>query len=162
MKGFLKYLSEKIENRIKEVMEKQLYNWHPNSRAWKDFKQVVGLSPKVWIASGWIKGSITFWYSRMAKSYIIGVNPRKMHREYKHGGVKLSKRSGVLLKDILRKLEFGTSNTVARPLFVPVFNEVKKDIDIHFSNYTQKPLRNESYTQKTRRSVSSYFKKSDI
>lgn len=138
VKEFLEYLSKFLVWRIDEVIEKQLYSWSPLSASWKFSKKKLGLSPKQWVASGFIKDSIKYWHSRAQKTYIIGVHPYKKHREYKFGGVMIKKRN-VLLVDVIRKLEFGSAaeNLPARPLFSKVFREVEEDLSIHLAGFVK-------------------------
>lgn len=135
VKGFMVYLADKMVKRVHQVIRRQIYNWHPLSRTWRLFKKEWGLDPRIWRASGWIEESIHFWHSRQMNSWLVGVHPRKQHREYKRGGVKTSKPSGVLITRIIRKLEFGTQRTPARPLFVPVMAEFKRDLNLHYADY---------------------------
>lgn len=135
IEGFLKFLAQKMVDRVHEVIRNQSYNWHPLSRTWVAFKKSWGLDPRIWRASGWIEDSIHYWYSRKNNCWMVGVNPRKQHRRYKRGGIAISKRSGVLIIDIIRKLEFGTQKTPARPLFTRVIAEVKKDVNSYYKEY---------------------------
>ena len=51
LKGFLEWMTQKVIDRIEEVIKRQAYNWDPLSESWKSFKEKMGLDPKIWVAS---------------------------------------------------------------------------------------------------------------
>lgn len=125
VKDYARFLAIKMVKRLKVVVKRKLYNWSPLSKTWKLYKKQMGLSPKTWYASGELLGSIRFWYSQKDNSYYVGVNPRKLHKEYKFGGTYKTKRTKTKIIDIIRRLEYGSLNTPARPLFTEVIKEFK-------------------------------------
>lgn len=118
MMDFLAYQADLIVKRIKYVIKNQIYSWHPLSPSWKRFKELNGLSPKIWLASGQVEESITYFYNAMADSYFVGVHPSKRHKGYGK-----THKSGVRIIDVIRWMECGTPKMKARPLFGKVMME---------------------------------------
>ena len=136
-KEFLRYLVERIVERLNKVIRNQLYanRYEGLSKSWASFKKRMGLDPGYWIASGQLKDSIQWWYSSKYKRFLVGVHPRLKHRKYMEGGVYKTVKT-VKMVDIIRWLEKGTRRGIpARPLFSKVFEEFQKDLDKHYINY---------------------------
>ena len=121
---FLEWQSGLIVERINTVVKRQLYSWSPLSDSYKKWKEKMGLSPDIWIASGYVLKAIHYYYNPMSDSFFIGVHPTLRHREYLKGG-KLGTKTGARVLDIIRWLEFGTRKMPPRPLFTKVFSEFR-------------------------------------
>lgn len=124
MYEFLEWQSKKVIVRINDVIRRQLYNWHPLSDSYLQWKKQMGLDPRIYIASGQLLEAIHYWFlpSFGKPQFFIGVHPTKRHKGYNGKG---KKRKTVRLVDILRWLEFGTSKMRPRPIFSKVFSEFK-------------------------------------
>jgi len=125
MKGYLEWLTQKVVDRLEEVMRRQLYNWHPLSKSYLEWKKKMKLDPRIWLASHQTREAITYWWVPLASAWMIGFHPRTLHRKYKRGGIDLGKKTKARLLDIVRWLEHGTTKMPPRPLFGPVLNEFK-------------------------------------
>lgn len=125
MKGYLEWLTQKVIDRIDEVLRRQLYNWEPLSKSYKDWKKKMGLDPRIWLASHQTTKAITYWWVPLAQSWYIGVNPRMLHRKYKKGGIDQGKKTKARLYDIIKWVELGTTKMPPRPLFTKVLKEFK-------------------------------------
>lgn len=133
MKGYLEWLTQKVIDRIDEVMRRQLYNWAPLSKSYVEWKKKMKLDPRIWLASHQTKNAITYWWVPLADSWYIGVHPRTLHRKYKRGGIDSGKKTKARLLDIVRWMELGTTKMKPRPLFVPVLKEFKsKSVQLRF------------------------------
>ncbi len=124
-KEYAAFLAEHIVSRLRTVVRRQLYNWSPLSKTWKAYKKEMGLSTKIWIASGQLIQSVKFWYSARDKAWIVGVHPRLLHKKYKKGGIYSTVKTKVKIIYIIRKLEYGNLRTPPRPLFTKVFDEFR-------------------------------------
>jgi hypothetical protein len=122
MKGFLEWQCDLVVKRIDEVIKRRLYNWHPLSPSYLDWKKKTHLDPRTWIATGQTLNSIHYWYSGLADAFFVGVHPTKRYR-YPDKNGQLTTKKGAKILDILRWLEFGTTKMKARPLFSKVFKE---------------------------------------
>lgn len=143
MHEFLGLVCEDIKERIKFVVANQLYSWSPLSATWLSQKKELGLSPKIWYASGELVNAITYWFHKPTNSYIIGVHPRKLHHQYTKGGVYKTKRTKVLLMDIIRKLEYGTSTIPPRPLLTKVLDEFRPTLRLSYTKFIVDKARQE-------------------
>lgn len=138
VKGYLEFLGKLVVKLLRRSINRQRYRWQPLSPAYRDWKKAMKLDLRIWIASGEVRNSIKCWHSRLYNSFIVGVNPRKLHHVYKEGGIYKSKKTKVLLIDIIRFMEFGTRNMPPRPLFAPVFREIEKNQGKYFQQYLKK------------------------
>lgn len=125
IRGFLEWQVSKVKDRVKEVVDRQLYSWSPLSTAYTQFKKRMGLSPKIWYASGQLLEAVHYWYVPLGDQWFIGVHPTLRHRAYKKGGGLDWSKKGARLVDIIKWLEFGTTKMPARPLFTKVLGEFK-------------------------------------
>jgi hypothetical protein len=126
MAGFLEWQCDKVRERIREVVKTQAYKWEPLSPNYVQFKERMGLSPKIWFASGQVMDSIIYWYDALGDQWLIGVHPTLRHRGYKKGGGLDWSKKGARIIDIIRWMEMGTTKMPARPLFTKVLAEFKK------------------------------------
>jgi len=123
IRGFLEWQADLVTKRINEVVKRQLYTWSPLSPSWVQFKKRMGLSPRIWYASGQVLESIHYWYVPLGDQFFIGVHPTKRHRAYKKGGGIDQSKKGARIIDIISWMETGTRKMPARPLFSKVLGE---------------------------------------
>lgn len=134
IRGFLKWQAGLVTERINEVVKRQLYTWSPLSPSWVQFKKRMGLSPKIWYASGQVLDSIHYWYVPLGDQFFIGVHPTKRHRAYKRGGGIDQSKKGAKIISIISWMEKGTTKMPPRPLFSKVLSEFsskKKQQDLY-------------------------------
>jgi hypothetical protein len=125
IRGFLKWQVEQVTDRIKEVVDRQVYSWSPLSPSWVQFKSRMGLSPKTWYASGQVMDAVHYWYVPLGDQWFIGVHPTKRHRAYMKGGGINQKKKGARIIDIIKWMEHGTTRMPPRPLFSKVLGEFR-------------------------------------
>lgn len=127
---------------VKDVIERQLYDWKPLSPKYRRFKERHGLDPRILIAT---------------HDYLDGIGVRRLKDGSVYVGVKRRrhKPSGLMLERLARIHEFGTRNkrVPARPHWRPVLSVIKRDLkqtraDLKTVAYVpvQEFLRKQAYT----------------
>jgi len=111
---FASWLADTMAEMLVDYINLQHYlgRWTPLSPAYKEWKESVGLSTDIWIATGTLRDSIRS--KKISGGYSVGPDP---HAEYENG---------VSVLDVARWMEFGTSRMPARPLFGPVTDNIRK------------------------------------
>lgn len=87
------------------------------------YKRVHHLSMKSWKATGLLQKSIVA--KRRAISYYVGVDPNKRYR------------NGAKVIDIATCMEYGTSRMPARPLFRPIFEDIRKHVKDYWEDFLE-------------------------
>ena len=110
----LKKISLQAEKRAVDHMSKQDLGWKPLSEDYKKRKAKKQLSEKILIASSTYFQSITSWSDK--KKAVAGVRKNVKNKD------------GVVIADLAKIHEYGSKskNIPARPLWQPVFREMRK------------------------------------
>lgn len=113
---FAAYMAKELRNQFKDAITKQRFKstWPPLSIPYRDWKGDHNLSLNIWEATGYLKKSIV--YRKRNGYYLVGIDP---YKKYKDGPKVLY---------VAQCIEYGTSRMPARPLFRPIFNQVRKNI----------------------------------
>lgn len=125
---FAAYVAGIMRDQFKEAIDKQRFKstWPPLSEPYMDWKGKHNLSLNIWEATGYLKKSIV--YRKRNGYYLVGIDP---YKRYKNGPKVLF---------VAKCIEYGTSRMPARPLFRPIFNQIRK----HMGRYWRKFLAEEN------------------
>lgn len=122
---FAAFMAKEIRDQFREAIEKQRFKstWPALSIPYLTWKKKNHLSLKIWEATGYLRKSIV--YRKRNGYYLVGIDP---YKKYKDG-------PSVLF--VAKCIEYGTSRMPARPLFRPIFNQIRK----HTGRYWKKFLK---------------------
>ena len=122
---FAKYLAEIIRTEFSNAIDDQRFKrwWPPLNMNYLRYKRVHHLSMKTWKATGLLQKSIVA--KRRAISYYVGVDPNKRYR------------NGAKVIDIAACMEYGTSRMPARPLFRPIFEDIRKNVKNYWEDFLE-------------------------
>lgn len=123
---FAGYVVKVMRDQFKAAIVKQRFqsSWPPLSVRYLDWKKEHNLSLKIWEATGLLKKSIV--YRKRNGYYLVGIDPYKKHN------------NGVPILYIAHCLEYGTSRIPARPLFRPIFNQMRKNMGRYWKDFIKK------------------------
>jgi hypothetical protein len=108
--GMGKDLAEEFADDLKSLISRQLIAWVPLSANYKTRKRILGLDPRILIATGRYVNSIQP-IQQGDGSWVISVPEEPLRPGSKH-----------TLRDLARWLEYGTENMPARPHWRPAKN----------------------------------------
>lgn len=122
---FASYLAEIIRKEFSDAIDDQRFKryWPPLNLAYLKYKRIHHLSMKTWKATGLLQKSIVA--KRRAFSYYVGIDPNKRYN------------NGAKVIDIARCLEYGTSRMPARPLFRPIFEDIRKHVKDYWNDFLE-------------------------
>lgn len=123
--AFAEYVAGIIRDECATAIEDERFRnkWPPLSVTYVRYKQRHRLSMKMWKATGLLEQSIVarkrlgYWY--------VGVDPSKRYR------------NGMKVIDIARCMEYGTSRMPARPLFRPIFEDIRKNLGSYWDDFLE-------------------------
>lgn len=122
---FANYLAEIIRKEFSDAIDDQRFinYWPPLSLSYLRYKRLHHLSLKTWKATGLLQDSIVA--KRKVISYYVGIDPNKRYR------------NGAKVIDIAKCMEYGTSRMPARPLFRPIFEDIRKHVDDYWEAFLE-------------------------
>lgn len=120
---FEAFMAQTYVNIVKRRVDEQKYKskWKPLSPKYLKYKEERGWSLKTWYATGELMSNL-----KVKSKNVIGFDNRKRHKE-----------SGEKYLDICRKLEYGSVNVPARPLFRLVYWYMRKNVSYFYKRYRQ-------------------------
>lgn len=129
-KNFQDYLAQQYVEEVKKAVAAEKYkgSWRALSPGYRAFKANMGLSPKMWEATGELIDNLYVKSNRT-----VGFDGRKRHS-----------RSRKRYIEIARELEYGSTRVPARPLFRKVLFDMKTDLDKWKQKYLEEAIANES------------------
>lgn len=122
---FAKYLADLMRDEFVAAIEDQRFanKWPPLSFNYLRYKRIHRLSLKTWEATGVLKDSIVS--KKRLGYYYVGIDPNRRYR------------NGARVLDIASYLEYGTSRMPARPLFRPIFEDIRKNLDNYWMDFLE-------------------------
>lgn len=128
---FPRWLLGLYRARIRDAINFQRFprQYAPLSPAYVAWKDREGLKPGFWRATGFLVDHLTYWHDPKQDCHHIGFRPRLLHPT-----------SGELVWKIAQRLELGDAkqHLPARPLFIPIADQLRRNIRRHFLQYCTK------------------------
>lgn len=127
---FEEYVAKRYIEEFQKIITRQTRmatRWKPLSYGYLKYKYRRGLSLNTWEATGQLKNTLSF---------------KKRSRMISFGYAR-HKESGLLLDHIARSLEYGDAKIPARPIFRPLYIEMRKHIRRTYNKFKREVL-NES------------------
>lgn len=130
-KDFQIYMAIKLCETFQDAIEKQRYRtgsraWKPLSITYYQWKKKNKLSLNTWEATGTLKKGLRVF--KKGNKIAVGFRPNDYYP-----------KTNVQINKVARYVEFGGARMPARPLFRPLTEYVRKNVDRYYKSY-QKEL----------------------
>ena len=129
-KDFQIYMSEQLLNEFVRAIDNQRYamkSWPPLSVTYRTWKKKHKLSLNIWEATGYLKDNMKIF----KKGNLIAVGFMQKDT-YPNSSLKVNQ--------VARYVEYGTVKMPARPLFRPITEYMRKNVNRYYKKY-QKELK---------------------